>query len=74
MASQEQIREAIKRIMQANAERPNSGHRPPNLQTTDDTHENCSTCEHWEGGFCKLYDYRTQPDQVCESWTPVPEK
>jgi len=67
-----EIQEAIKRVM---AERkPNSGHRPPELTVTEDTHVNCGTCVHWNGrGRCELYDYETRPDQVCASWAPLPQ-
>lgn len=51
----------------------NSGHRPPNLTVTEDTHKNCRTCIHWNGrGRCRLYEYNTRPDQVCDDWGPQP--
>lgn len=72
MADAATIKAAMQRIMKEQAEKPNSGHRPPNLREGDE-HENCANCVHWEAGFCKLYDYRTQESQTCDSWTPIPE-
>jgi hypothetical protein len=63
----------MQKMMKENAERPNSGHRPPNLHMTEDTHKSCSTCLHYDKNFCDLYDYRTQPSEVCDSWAPLPE-
>jgi hypothetical protein len=66
------IKAAMQKMMQNN--RPNSGIQPPNLHLTEDQHENCSTCIHWNGrGECLMYDYKTQPEEVCDSWTPEPE-
>jgi hypothetical protein len=67
------IKAAMQEMMKRNAEAPNSGQRPPGLASTEDSHVNCSTCLHWKAGTCSLYDYRTQPDMVCESWSPLPE-
>lgn len=69
----EAIKAAIAEMMKKTRETPNSGQRPPNLTVTEDTRKNCSTCVHWEAGNCKLYDYRTQANQVCDSWSPLPE-
>ena len=66
-----EIKAAMKRIMAEN--KPNSGKRPPNLTVTEDTHRNCGTCVHWRNGNCLLYDYKTQPDQICDSWSPQPK-
>lgn len=72
MANAEAIQAAMQRIMAEN--KPNSGTRPPNLQPTEDTHKNCSTCVHWDGrGTCQMYDYKTHADEVCDSWEPKPE-
>jgi hypothetical protein len=57
-------------MMKAAQEHPNSGTVPPNLVVTEDPYENCSTCANWAEGWCKLYGYRTQPNQTCDSWTP----
>lgn len=66
------IRAAMKRVMAEN--KPNSGNRPPNLTVTEDTHVNCGTCIHWSGtGTCRLYQYRTSQNQVCDSWSPQPK-
>lgn len=59
-------------LLKENGERPNSGHRPPNLQVTDDTHENCGTCLHFAHNMCTLYDYRVEPNETCDSWAPLP--
>lgn len=64
------IKAAIAEAMKAN--KPNSGNRPPNLGPAEDSHKTCSSCQHWAAGTCKLYAYKTQPDQVCDSWTPFP--
>jgi len=65
------IKAAMQARMKENAETPNR-ERPPNLREGD-ARENCSTCEHWEAGLCKLYQYRTEPEQTCDSWSPLPE-
>lgn len=68
MASEAVIKAAMQKMMAAN--KPNSGHKPPNLREGDE-HENCSTCIHWNGaGLCKMYDYRTQASQTCDMWGP----
>lgn len=59
--------------MKENAAKPNSGKKPPGLEITESAHKNCSTCLHWKAGTCQLYDYRTNPNEVCETWTPLPE-
>lgn len=65
------IKEAMQAMMKENAEKPNR-ERPPNLREGD-ARENCSTCEHFASGMCRLYQYRVEPEQVCDSWTPLPE-
>jgi len=71
MADPEAVREAMRALMKAN--KPNSGHRPPGLTVTEDSHRNCLTCVNWDGrGTCKLYGYKTRPNQVSESWAPRP--
>lgn len=65
-------KEAMRRMMKENAEKPNR-ERPPNLREGDER-ENCADCEHWAAGLCKLYQYRTEPTQTCDSWSPLPEK
>ncbi len=53
--------------------KPNSGTRPPNLTVTEDEHRCCLTCVHWdEEGTCKLYQYKTRPNEVSDSWAPKP--
>lgn len=55
------------------ANKPNSGTRPPNLTLASNEHRACLTCDHFNGaGLCKLYQYKVQPDQVCDSWAPQP--
>jgi hypothetical protein len=53
MADQEAIKAAIAEMMKRKREEPNSGNRPPNLTTTEDTHVNCSTCKYFEAERCK---------------------
>lgn len=65
------IKAAMKALMQREAQTPNR-ERPPNL-TEGDSRMNCSTCQHFSGGLCRLYQYRVQPSQVCDSWSPLPE-
>jgi hypothetical protein len=67
------IKAAMQQMMKENAEKPNSGHRPPNLTVTDSTRKNCSTCLHFKENRCSLYDYRVAPNEVCDSWSPLPE-
>lgn len=67
------IRTALQGFMKRNAEEPNSGHRPPDLRLAEDERESCATCEHFEKNRCLLYDYRVTADQLCDSWTPIPE-
>lgn len=67
------IRQAMQLLMKRNQENPNSGERPPNLRLSEDPHENCGNCEHFKEGRCTLYSYRVTPEQVCDSWTPIPE-
>ena len=66
------IQEAMRQIMKRNAEKPNR-ERPPNLRQGD-SRVNCATCEHFAAGMCSLYQYRVQPEQLCDSWAPLPEK
>lgn len=73
MADSAAIKAAMAAMMKRNSETPNSGDRPPNLTVTEDQRVNCSTCVHWDGqGTCRMYSYRTQPDQICDSWAPEP--
>lgn len=66
------IKEAMKRVMAGN--KPNSGHRPPNLTTTESQYRDCGTCLHFDGkGRCRLYDYRVTPEMICDSWAPLPK-
>ena len=65
-----QIKAAMKKIMERVP--ANSGERPPNLREGD-ARINCSTCQHFAGGICRLYDYHVEPTQVCDSWSPLPE-
>lgn len=65
------IKAALQTAMKEN--KPNSGHRPPNLTVTENEHRNCSTCIHWNGSDrCRLYDYAVRPNEVCDSWSPKP--
>jgi len=66
------IKAAMQLLMKQNAEKPNSGERPPNLRQGDE-HENCGNCEHFDEGRCTLYSYKVTPEQVCDSWAPIPE-
>lgn len=66
------IKAAMQALMKENAARPNSGHRPPNLHPTEDTHRNCLNCIHYTRSMCSLYDYRVQPTETCDSWSPLP--
>lgn len=68
------IKAAMQAIMKRSAESPNSGERPPNLRLSEDPHESCATCDHFSEGRCHLYGYRVTAEQVCDSWTPIPEK
>jgi hypothetical protein len=72
-ADVEAIKAAMQQRMKENSERPNSGHRPPGLEVTESSRKNCGTCSHFEHNMCQLYDYRVQPNEVCESWSPQPE-
>lgn len=68
MATEATIKAAMQHIIAEN--KPNSGHRPPNLREGD-SHKNCASCIHWNGaGTCKLYSYKTQASQVCDMWGP----
>jgi hypothetical protein len=67
------IKEAMAAFRKENAERPNSGHKPPGLTMTESSNKNCSTCVHFGHNTCSLYDYRVNPDEVCDSWSPLPE-
>lgn len=67
MADVERVKTAMRQMMKTNYR------RPPNLTVTDSSHRNCSTCVHWNGrGLCKLYSYKTRPNQVSDSWAPKP--
>ena len=64
------IRAAMRQFMDRN--RPNSGTRPPNLTVSADSHRTCGTCVNFREGRCRLYAYKTRPDEVCDSWEPRP--
>lgn len=65
------IKAAMKAMMEKGAETPNR-ERPPNLRQGD-ARVNCATCQHFQGGLCRLFQYRVTPEQVCDSWSPLPE-
>lgn len=67
----EAIKAAMANLMKLNAEKPNQ-RQPPNLRQGDG-HQSCSSCQHFQQNMCQLYQYRTQPEQVCDSWAPLPE-
>lgn len=67
------IKAAMAEMMKRNAERPNSGQRPPNLGQAEDMRRSCSTCQHFEENYCSLYAYQVKGDQTCNSWSPLPE-
>ena len=64
----EAIKAALAEMMQRNREAPDSGNQPPGLSVAKDPAQSCQTCVHWLGGMCTLYQFKTQPTQVCESW------
>jgi hypothetical protein len=67
------IKAAMQALMKANSERPNSGHVPPNLHITESSRKNCGSCIHFANNMCSLFDYRVNPNEVCDSWSPLPE-
>lgn len=64
------IRAAMQQFMTRS--RPNSGTRPPNLTVSANSHRTCSSCVNFREGRCRLYSYKTRPDEVCDSWEPRP--
>lgn len=67
----ETMKAAMAEMMKRN--RPNSGQRPPNLGQAENMRRSCSTCQHFGENRCQLFDYQVKADQVCESWSPLPE-
>lgn len=66
------IKAAIQARMKEAQEKPNL-ERPPNLREGG-SRVNCASCAHYAAGMCDLYQYRVEPEQVCDSWAPLPEK